>query len=89
MFNGLIDSTEVQPRRHSSFTSSGGTTHRRHTEQDIVAERMQQWMRQIEEYQLQMHEYYRQQEERRQAQRAQEWEVMQVSIIVNSLFLDN
>jgi hypothetical protein len=36
------------------------------------------------EYQLQMHEYYRQQEERRQAERAQEREAMQVSIIVNS-----
>jgi hypothetical protein len=31
-----------------------------------------------------MHEYYRQQEEQRQAKRAQEQEVMQVSIIVNS-----
>jgi hypothetical protein len=32
--------------------------------QDIAAEKMQQWMRQNEECQLQMHEYYRQQEER-------------------------
>jgi hypothetical protein len=63
MFNGLIDLTQEQPQRHSSFTSSGGITHRRCTEQDITAERMQQWMRQNEEYQLQMHEYYRQQEE--------------------------
>jgi hypothetical protein len=31
-------------------------------EQDIAAEKMQQWMRQHEEYNLQMHEYYRQQE---------------------------
>jgi hypothetical protein len=52
MFNGLIDSTQVQPWRHSLFTSSGGTTHRRRMEQDIAAERMQQWMRQNEEYQL-------------------------------------
>jgi hypothetical protein len=62
MFNGLINSTQVQPQRHSLFTSSGGTTHRRRTEQDIATERIQ-WMRQNEEYQLQMHEYYRQQEE--------------------------
>jgi hypothetical protein len=31
-----------------------------------------------------MHEYYRQQEERQQVERAQEREAMQVSIIVNS-----
>jgi hypothetical protein len=84
MFNGLIDSTQVQPRRHSSFTNSGGITHRRRIEQDIAAERMQQWMRHNEEYQSQMREYYRQQEEWWQAERAQEREAMQVSIIVNS-----
>jgi hypothetical protein len=60
MFNGLIDSTQVQPRRRSSSRSSGGSTHRRRTKQDIAAEKMQQWMRQNAEYNLQMHEYYRQ-----------------------------
>jgi hypothetical protein len=68
MFNGLIDLTQLQHRRHASFTSSGGTSHRHRTEQDIAAERMQQWMRQNEDYQLQMYEYYRQQEERRQVE---------------------
>jgi hypothetical protein len=52
MFNGLIDSTQVHPQRRSSSRSSGGRTHRRRTEQDIAAEKMQQWMRQNEEYNL-------------------------------------
>jgi hypothetical protein len=59
MFNSLIDSTQVQPRRRSLSKSSGGSTHRRRTKQDIAVEKKQQWMRQNEEYNLQMHEYYR------------------------------
>jgi hypothetical protein len=53
MFNGLIDSTQVQPRRGSSSRSSGDSTLRRHTEEDIAVEQLQQWMRQNEEYNLQ------------------------------------
>jgi hypothetical protein len=43
----------VQPRRGSSSRSSGDSTLRRHTEQDIAVEQLQQWMRQNEEYNLQ------------------------------------
>jgi hypothetical protein len=50
MFNGLIDSTQVQPQRESSSRSSGGSTLRRRTEQDIATEKMKQWMGQNEEY---------------------------------------
>jgi hypothetical protein len=89
MFNGLINSTQVQPRRRSSSRSSGGSTHRRRTEQDIAAEKMQQWMRQNEEYNLQMHEYYRQRDEQRDIERAQERDALQVSMIVNNYFSDN
>jgi hypothetical protein len=60
MFNGLINSTEVQPRRRSSSRSSGGSTHRHHTEQDIANEKMEQQLRKNEEYHLQVQEYYRQ-----------------------------
>jgi hypothetical protein len=63
MFNGLIDSTQVQPQRRSSSRSLGCSTHRCRIEQDIAAEKMQHWMRQNEEYNLQMHEYYKQREE--------------------------
>jgi hypothetical protein len=41
MFNGLIDSTQVQPRRGFLSSSSGGSTLRRRMEQDIAAEKMQ------------------------------------------------
>jgi hypothetical protein len=60
MFNGLIDSTQVQPRRGSSSRSSCGSTHRRHTEQDIANEKMEQRLRENEEYNLQVQEYYKQ-----------------------------
>jgi hypothetical protein len=50
---------------------------------------MQQWMRQNEEYNLQMHEYYWQREEQRDAERAQEWEALQVSMIMNNQYSDN
>jgi hypothetical protein len=54
MFNGLIDSTQVQHRRGSSSRSSGGSTYRRCTEQDIVNEKMEQRLRENEEYNLQV-----------------------------------
>jgi hypothetical protein len=57
MLNGLINLTQVQPRRGSSSKSVGGSTLCHRTEQDIATEEMQQWMRQNEEYNLQMHEY--------------------------------
>jgi hypothetical protein len=60
MFNGLIDSTEVRAQRESSSRSSGGSTHYCRTEQDIVNKRMKQRLRENEEYNLQVQEYYRQ-----------------------------
>jgi hypothetical protein len=67
MFNGLIDSTQVQPQRGSSSRSSGGSTHHRRTEQDIANEKMEQRLRENEVYNLQVQEYYRQREEQRDA----------------------
>jgi hypothetical protein len=52
MFNGLIDSTEVQTQRGSLSRSSGGSTHRRRMEQYIANERMEQRLRENEEYNL-------------------------------------
>jgi hypothetical protein len=52
MFNGLIDSTQVQPRRGSLSRSSGGSTCHHRTEQDIVNEKMEQRLRENEEYNL-------------------------------------
>jgi hypothetical protein len=52
MFNGLIDSTQVQPQRRSLSRSLGGTTHCRRMEHDIAIDKMRQWMRQNEEYNL-------------------------------------
>jgi hypothetical protein len=60
MFNGLIDSTQVQPWRGSLSRSSGGSTHRHHIEQDIANEKMEKRLRENEEDNLQMQEYYRQ-----------------------------
>jgi hypothetical protein len=60
MFNGLIDSTKVQTQRGSSSRSSGGSTHHRRTEQNIVNERMEQRLRENEEYNLEVQGYYRQ-----------------------------
>jgi hypothetical protein len=59
MFSGLINSTQVQPRRGSSSRSSGGCTHHRRTEQDIANEKMEQRLRKNEEHNLQVQEYYR------------------------------
>jgi hypothetical protein len=55
--------TQVQLGRGSSSRSSGGSTHRRRTEQDIVNEKIEQRLRENEEYNLQVQEYYRQWEE--------------------------
>jgi hypothetical protein len=52
IFNRLIDSTQVQPRRGSSSRSSGGSTCRRRTKQDIANEKMEQRLRENEEYNL-------------------------------------
>jgi hypothetical protein len=54
MFNGLIESTEVRSQRGSSSRRSGGSTQCRRTEQDIVNERMEQRLRENEEYNLQV-----------------------------------
>jgi hypothetical protein len=48
MFNVLIDSTQVQPWRGSSWTSLSGSTCRHRMEQDIVNEKMEQWLRENE-----------------------------------------
>jgi hypothetical protein len=63
MFNGLIDLTQVQLGRGSSSRGSGGSTLRHRTEQDIANEKMEQRLRENEEYNLQVQEYYRQREE--------------------------
>jgi hypothetical protein len=48
MFNGLINSTEVQAQRGSSSRSSGGSTCHHRMEQDIVNEGMEQQLRENE-----------------------------------------
>jgi hypothetical protein len=50
MINGLVDSTKVRARRGSSSKSSGCTTHHHYIEQDIVNERMEQRLKENEEY---------------------------------------
>jgi aminoglycoside N3'-acetyltransferase len=89
MFDGLIDSTQVQPRRGSSSRSSGGSTRHHRTEQDIVNEKMLQRLRENEEYNLQVQEYYRQWEEQRYVAFAQQQEALQVSMIMNNQLLEN
>jgi hypothetical protein len=61
MFNRLIDSTQVQLGRGSSSRTSGGSTCRRRTEQDIANEKMEQQLRENEEYKLHSHAYFEQQ----------------------------
>jgi hypothetical protein len=63
MFNGLIDSTQVQLGKGSSSRSLSDSTRHRRTEQDIANEKMEQRLRENEEYNLQVQEYYRQREE--------------------------
>jgi hypothetical protein len=60
MFNGIIKSTKVLAQRGSSSQSSSGSSRRHRTEQDIPNEKMEQWLRGNEEYNLQVQEYYRQ-----------------------------
>jgi hypothetical protein len=72
MFNTLIDLTEVQAQRGLSSRSSGGSTRLCRTEQDIANERMKQRLRENEEYNLQVQEYYKQEEEQRDKTFAQE-----------------
>jgi hypothetical protein len=85
MFNGLIDSTEVQTQRGSLSRSSGGSTHRRRMEQYIANERMEQRLRENEEYNLQVQEYCRQ----RDTAFAQQHAALQVSMIVNNQLSNN
>jgi hypothetical protein len=49
--------------REMGHTQMSGSTHHRRMEHDIAVEKMEQWMRQNEGYNLQIHEYYQQQEE--------------------------
>jgi hypothetical protein len=85
MFNGLIDSTEVWALRGSSFRSSGGSTRSRLMEQDIMNERMEQWLRENEEYNLQMQEYYSQRKEQWDTTFAQQQLGLQVSMSCKQL----
>jgi hypothetical protein len=84
MFNGLVNSTQVQPWRGSLSRSSSGSTRRRRTEQDIANEKMEQRLRENEEYNLQMQEYYWQREEQWDVAFAQQQTTLQVSMIVNN-----
>jgi hypothetical protein len=79
----------VQPRRGSSSRSSGGSTHHHRTEQDIAGEKMEPWRREQEEFNLQMHEYYRQREEKRDVSMVQQKDALQVSMIVNIQLSEN
>jgi hypothetical protein len=70
MFTGVIDSRDVRSQRGSSSQSSGGSIRHRRTEQEILMERMQEELRQRDEfvkaqaeYNLQQAEYNRQQQE--------------------------
>jgi hypothetical protein len=89
MFNGLIDSTQVQPHTWSSSKSSGGSTWRHRIEQDIANEKMEQQLRENEDYNLQVQEYYMQREEQWDTTFAQQQTVLQVSMIVNNQLLGN
>jgi hypothetical protein len=60
MFNGLIDSIQVQLGRESLSRSSDGSTRCCHTEQYITNKKMEQRLRENKEYNLQVQEYYRQ-----------------------------
>jgi hypothetical protein len=59
------------------------------TEQDIVNEKTEQRLRENEEYNLQMQEYYKQREELWDAAFAQQHAPLQVSMIVNNQLLEN
>jgi hypothetical protein len=52
IFNGMIDSDEVQAQLGYSSRSSGGSSrnHIHHVEQEISQEKMEQWMRAQEEF---------------------------------------
>jgi sensor histidine kinase YesM len=89
MFDRVIDSTEVQPQRGSSSRSSCGSTHRRRMKQDSVNEKMEQRLRENEEYNMQVQEYYRQEEEQRDMTFGQQQQTLQVSMIVNNRLSEN
>jgi hypothetical protein len=52
MFNGLVDSAKVWAQRGSSSKSLGCSTHHHHTDQDIANERIEQQLKENEEYNL-------------------------------------
>jgi hypothetical protein len=58
-------------------------------EQDIVNEKMEQRLRENEEYNMQVQEYYRQQEEQRDMTFGQQQQTLQVSMIVNNRLSEN
>jgi hypothetical protein len=89
MFNGLINSTQVQHGRGSSSISLGGSTCRCRMGQDIANGKMEQRLRENEEHHLQVQEYYRQREEQQDVAFAQQQVVLQVSMIVNKQLLEN
>jgi hypothetical protein len=50
---------------------------------------MEPWRREQEEFNLQMHEYYRQREEKRDVSMVQQKDALQVSMIVNIQLSEN
>jgi hypothetical protein len=89
MFNWLISSTQMQPQRGSSSKSSGGSTCHRRTKQDIANEKMEQRLRENEEYNLQVQKYYMRREEHRDETFAQQQEALQVNMIMNNQLSEN
>jgi hypothetical protein len=52
MFNGISNTTKMRAQRGSTSKSSSGSNRHHRTEQDIANERMEQWLRENEEYNL-------------------------------------
>jgi hypothetical protein len=80
MFNGMIDSREVQDQMRSSSQSLGGSSSHHHMEQNTANMRLQGQ----QDYNMPMHEYYRLWEDQREQYfanfTAQQQEVLQVSM---------
>jgi hypothetical protein len=70
----------MRAHRGSSSRRSGDSTRRRRIEQDIANERMEQWIRENKEYNLQLQEYYMQWEEQRDVAFVQQLEALQLSM---------
>jgi hypothetical protein len=58
MFNRMIDSDEVLARMGSSSQSSGGSSRRRYMEEEISNERLEQQLREHEEFNIRMDNYF-------------------------------